>query len=333
MTTALDSTPANGTTCADLLLVRMALPNATPKKVRQDLATLVNAQMLAAEFDELRNGLASSGFLNKGKRNSYALTDEGRVRALDLLGVTELPPRTKWSTVVARYLFPKAAGLSAEAAAKLASADKLAAFILKRKYGLAAGSGSTVKQVIEAVACKELGFTDETTLEGVMCRVLSSLMGAERLTKQKIARQLPLFQTGLTAASADSARRKIVRDWLAGASPVPPSSAPRSVQPFDLPGFAASVRVMASGSPPEDRFHDNKVFIADLWRASQRQRNFPRLSLPEFKQRLVEANTQSLLHLSRADLVQAMDPQQVADSETEYLHATFHFVLIEGVPP
>jgi hypothetical protein len=72
------------------------------------------------------------------------------------------------------------------------------------------------------------------------------------------------------------------------------------------------------------------VFIAALWRASQREPNFPRISLSEFKRRLIEANTKDLLHLSRADLVQAMDSQLVADSETAYLNATFHFVLLEG---
>jgi hypothetical protein len=34
--------------------------------------------------------------------------------------------------------------------------------------------------------------------------------------------------------------------------------------------------------------------------------------------------------VSRADLVQAMDPQLVAESEIVYLNASFHFVLIEG---
>ena len=67
--------------------------------------------------------------------------------------------------------------------------------------------------------------------------------------------------------------------------------------------------------------------------ASQREPNFPRLTLGEFKHRLVEANSQHLLHLSRADLVQAMDPQLVAESETTLLNATFHFVLLEEARP
>jgi hypothetical protein len=134
----------------------------------------------------------------------------------------------------------------------------------------------------------------------------------------------------LTTASTDAARGKVVRDWLGGAPQSPAAPPP---EPFDLAAFAATVRALAGTSPPQDRFHDNKVYIAALWRESQREPNFPRLALPEFKQRLVEANSQGLLHLSRADLVQAMDPQLVADSETAYLNATFHFVLLEGDRP
>jgi hypothetical protein len=75
------------------------------------------------------------------------------------------------------------------------------------------------------------------------------------------------------------------------------------------------------------------VFIVALWRASQREPNLQRFSLSEFKQRLIEANAQHLLHLSRADLVQAMDPQLVSDSEIVHQNATFHFVLLEGDRP
>lgn len=329
MTTAL-ATP-HATAVADLLLLRMALPNAAPKRAREDLGKLLGVAVSAADFDDLRNELTSAGFLTKGKRNTFALTAAGRERALRFLGIAELPAGTKWPTLISKYLFPKAAGLSADAAAKLDSWDKLAAFILKRKYGLAAGAGSTVKQVLEAIACKDRGFPEETTLNGLLCAVLSRLMECERLTREKLAKQLPLFKTGLTSAKADAARRKLVQDWLSGAAPPPGASGP--AEPFDLAAFAATVRALAAQSPPQDRFHDNKVFIAALWRATQREPHFPQLSLPEFKQRLVEANSQNLLHLSRADLVQAMDPHSVAESETAYLNATFHFVLLEGDRP
>jgi hypothetical protein len=335
LTTALATPPATDTAVADLVLVRMILPSkkpVSPSVVRKDVNKLLDSELSAVEFDDLRSELASAGCLTKGKRNMLALADAGRERALRFLGVAELPSRMNWQTVIAKYLFPNAAGLSASAVAKLDSGEKLAAFVLKRQYGLGAGAGSTVNQVLEAVACKRLGFPDERTLDGLLCAVLSKLMGSERLTKETLIKQLPLFGTGLTAAKADAARRKVVRDWLRGAS-LQPQSIERADEPFDLTAFASTVRALAAKSPSQDRFHDNKLFIGALWRATQREPNFPRLSLPDFKQRLVEANSQNLLHLSRADLVQAMDPQLVADSETVYLNATFHFVLLEGETP
>ena len=165
----------------------------------------------------MRAELASAGFLTRGKRNTFALTDAGRERALRFLGVAELPARFNWSTVIARHLFPKAAGLSADLAAELDSGDKLAAFLLKRKYSLAAGAGSTVSQVLEAVVCQRLGFPHETTLNGLLCEVVNKLIGSENLAKEQLVKQLPLFDTGLKAVTADAARCKVVRDWLSPA--------------------------------------------------------------------------------------------------------------------
>ncbi len=353
MTTVLTTPPNIDTAVADLILVRMILPSkrpAAPKVVRQDVGKLLHTELPDAHFHELRSELASAGLLTSGKRNTFTVSDAGRRRALHFLGVAELPSPIKWSTVIARYVFPKAAGTSPAEAAALNSGDKLTAHLLKKKYELPAGAGSSVNQVLEAIVCKELGFTQETTLNGLMCAVLSELLGSERLTKEKLVKQLPLFQTGLAAVTADAVRGAVVRDWLTrvhGAvqrrqapvdetfdehgetgAPKPPVD-----DHFDLPDFAATVHALAAHSQPEDRFHDNKVFIAALWRAAQREPNFPHLSLPQFKQRLVEANSQNLLHLSRADLVQAMEPHLVSESETVHLNATFHFVLIERVRP
>jgi hypothetical protein len=339
MTTALSTPPATETAVADLVLVRMSMPGkkpASPSVVRRDVGKLIGPDFSSAEFDDLRNELAGAGFLTKGKRNTFAITDAGRERALRFLGVTEMPARVNWSMVIAKYLIPKAAGLPADVADKLNNGDKLAAFVLQRKYGLAPAPGSRVNQVLEAIVCTRLGHPHETTLDGLMCAVLSELVGSERLTRGTLAKQLPLFETGLTSATADAARCKVVRDWLGceprAAKPAQ-ASEPSAGEPFDLTAFAATVRALAAKSPPEARFHDNKVFIVALWRATQDEPSFPGLALPEFKQRLVEANSQNLLRMSRADMVSAMDPQLVTDSETTYLNATFHFVLLDGEHP
>lgn len=326
--------PSAGTAAvADLLLARYALPNAAPKKVREDVGRLLDAGLSTARFDELRAELASAGFLARGKRNTFTLTDAGRERALRFLGLNELPPRITWAAVVNQHVFPKAAGLEPDAAAKLQKGEQLAAYLLRRKYGLPSRAGSSVKQVLQALVCQKLGCPEETTLDGLFRAVLSKELESDHpLTKEQLVKQFPLVKAGLKSVRADDARRRLVQDWLAGQTAPGRDERPHAEQ-LDLPAFAATVRALARSSPPQDRFHDNKVFVAALWRASQRELNFPCLSLPEFKRRLVEANARHLLHLSRADLVQAMDPGLVAESEIRYENATFHFVLLEGARP
>jgi hypothetical protein len=330
--TATESSPAT-TVFSDLILVRYALPNATPKRVREDVGKLLDTALSVVQFDRFRDELVSADLLAKGARRKFTLTAAGRERALRFLGLSDLPPRAKWTTAINNHLFPKAAGLEPEAAAKLDKGEKLAAFLLRRRYGLSARAGSSIGQALEAIVCKKVGFPEEASLDGLYRAVLSKELDSDhQLTKEQLAKQLPLFGTGLHSVSADAIRRKLVHDWLM-AKPAPPPIRPVQVDQFDLPDFAATVRALAARSAPQDRFHDNKVFIAALWRVSQREINFPRLSLPEFKQRLLEANARQLLHLSRADFVPAMDPQQVAESEITHENATFHFVLLEELRP
>ena len=64
-----------------------------------------------------------------------------RDRAAVDIGI--MPPRFNWNTVVAKHLFPTAAGLPKETAAKLDNGDKLGTYLLKCKYGESLGkSGS-----------------------------------------------------------------------------------------------------------------------------------------------------------------------------------------------
>lgn len=340
MTATLTAPPAVAApgTLADLILARMALPAKTspaPSVVRTDVGGLLHGRPLSAdEFAAARDGLASAGLVTV-KGRSVRLTGDGRRRALKFLGTDELPPRTNWKTVQTKYLFPKAVGLSAETAGRLTTGDELAAFVLKRKYDLPTGSGASVKAALEALACRDLGYPDESTLEGLMRAVLSRRLGAdERLTVDGLAAQFPLFETGLNSVNLDVARKTLVRAWLTAARPEPvPTAEPEPAAEFDLAAFAGTVLALARVRPPADRFHDNKVFIDAVWRASQREPGFPRMGLPEFKARLVDANRAGLLALSRADEVQSMPGELVSASETPYLNATFHFVLIQGDRP
>jgi hypothetical protein len=327
MSVALAAPPA---VAADLVLVRMALPARRPPgpaAIRKDVGRLLHGRDLSAEeFTALRDELAAAGLVTATGR-SVGLADGGRARAMAYLGISEFPPRATWKTVLAKFLFPRAVGLPPEVAERMTSKDRLAAQLLKLKYDLPDDAGSKVGEVIEALACRTLRHPEETTLDGLMRRTICRevLKTGERLTKKELIKQLPLYETGLIKGTADEIRQALIRAAL-NAEPEPPAE-------FDLTAFARTIQVLARTSPPEDRFHDNKVYIAALWRVGQREAGFPRMTLPVFKARLVEANQAGLLRLSRADLVQAMDQARLAESETPYLNATFHFVLIEGGRP
>jgi hypothetical protein len=106
-----------------------------------------------------------------------------------------------------------------------------------------------------------------------------------------------------------------------------PTPEPAAAEEFDLEAFANTVRAAARHAPT-GRFGDNKVFIGHLWRQLRDQPQIAPLGLDGFKAKLLEANRGRLLTLSRADLVQMMDPDDVRESETGHGTAASHFVLI-----
>ena len=74
---------------------------------------------------------------------------------------------------------------------------------------------------------------------------------------------------------------------------------------------------------------DYKVFISRVWETMQQQHPDLQLSLAEFKQRLVTANQQRLLTLSRADMAYALDANDVAASAINHMNSTFHFIRLD----
>ncbi len=89
--------------------------------------------------------------------------------------------------------------------------------------------------------------------------------------------------------------------------------------------FASIVNTAARAVPASGRYGENKVFISEAFKAARSSQ--PSLSMSEFKDRLVQANREGLVRLSRADLISAMDPKLVSASETDAKGATFHFIL------
>jgi hypothetical protein len=140
---------------------------------------------------------------------------------------------------------------------------------------------------------------------------------------------------GSARADKTAIRIALIRSWL-GASGRPPATATatpanggpqKADRPVDLEQFARSV-IAAARSAPSGRWGSSKVFVNHVWR--QFSSETPAVSdLPTFKSRLLEANRQGLLRLSRADLVIGLPQHDVRESEIATVgNDVFHFVNI-----
>jgi hypothetical protein len=322
---------------AELLLARLLVPTKRPptlRAIRSGLDRFFRQQPTTGRWQETVEALRSAGLLTP---RALRLTDAGRTRALELLGIRELPPRCKWQTIQARFLLPVALGLpptARDARKRIEKAEGLAALLLKRHFDLPVGASPTLGQVLEALACKRLGFPGETSLAAVKAEVLSRLIDSdERLTPQDLKKKLPRVLLNAKRGGVTGIREVVLHGWADGATrrPEPPPPLPPEPAEFDLTDFAETVKAAARDCPT-GRFGDNKVFISHVWRRLSDEPPFRSMDLPTFKQRLTEANPR-LLTLSRADLVQAMNEADVRESETEYLGGRFHFILLDKEQP
>ncbi len=318
--------PAPAGPLADLILVRLLPPAKSPpspKKVRDDLAPFFHTPPSPGQVSETTNSLRAAGLM---KPLGHHLTDAGRDRAMVYLGISELPAKVNWRTVKAKFLVPKALGLS-EAAVK--DGDKLAAVLLKRKLGLPVGTGDTLTAVFDALACRELGFPDKAKMN-LRDAILSKLVNEDRpLSITDLKKAVPARLLEPQGKGTDGLRKLALKGFADAVDGTPVQQPePQPDETFDLEDFANTVLSVARKSPT-GRFGDNKVFISHVWRQLRDEPRFKRLGLDGFKAKLVDANRADRLTLSRADLVQVMDPADVRESETAYLNATFHFILID----
>lgn len=158
--------------------------------------------------------------------------------------------------------------------------------------------------------------------------------------------QVALVQRWLRgAAGPQEAGRDVATPAARAATPDPPTAAidagapvqsapparPATAadEPGDLRTFADHTLAAARSVPEGGRFGEHKVFVSRAWDAFLARGNGAVKDLATFKERLVRANQQGLLRLSRADLVEVMDPADLARSEIQSLGATFHFVRVD----
>jgi len=139
------------------------------------------------------------------------------------------------------------------------------------------------------------------------------------LSAKDAAKLAPRMLLGVAKAGVDGYRMKVIGGSFEDR--VVPSAEPPLAA--DLQAFATAV-LDAAPNCPTGWSGDDLVLIAHVW--NHVKDRFEPLDLAGFKEKLLVANRERLLSLSRADLVQALDPQDVRESETTWMNATFHFL-------
>lgn len=324
-----------------LILSRLLAKTPTPGGAKKDVGAVAAAHLTPGEwtalFDAHWQRLHEAGLIgpdpakkpSKTPPKALVLTAAGRRRALDFVGVADVPAGTTWAKLQSDYLVPKAIGLTpgSKEAAALKTAGPLQLSIVLRDRHAPARTGMTAKKLLAAIAWQAIGVESEADFnaENVVQQLVFQC-APKKTTTGKVVAALAARAVGSAKTGAPDLRIAVLRKWLL-ASPGGNNRPPDPPAGENLESFAGRVLAAARRCPAAGRFGDNKVFISHVWRQFN---GGPAAAdgLTNFKQRLIDANREGFLQLSRADLVEAMNPADVEESTTAYGNATFHFVRI-----
>lgn len=331
------------------MLVRfLALPKKTkpgPAQICKDMYSIFEETFPApSAFNALVETalaeLASEGLI---ERKPFSLMETGHKHALRYLGATDIPGNVTWQTLRYIYLIAKIYDLdinSPDVRKRLKDIKRVKGHAVKHQYGLRLlPHMPTLKQAIDALLWKQSGI--ETSVEFNTKNAIRNFLEmdlnersslnaeslrdviAKKVTKARnknsheirrcILQQLPEKRNDRESVTTDSAITLPITDEID--------------KVLDIKVFAVEVQHIAKASK-SGKFGDHKVFINHVWQNMQQTSLTETLNLPKFKNLLTDANKQGLLTLSRADMVAAMNATDVAESEIQYLNATFHFIQI-----
>jgi hypothetical protein len=129
-------------------------------------------------------------------------------------------------------------------------------------------------------------------------------------------------------ARSEKAAKRLVEGSAAAAMPLPPKAkTKRGAKPAPAPARlelnAANLLAVADALPASAKYHHRNVF---LWPLLQRFGLTPQ----EAKSALIKMHQNEEITLTRADLVEAMDPELVRRSEISHSGARFHFLTVES---
>jgi hypothetical protein len=325
----------------DIILARLATVRkpASPAGLARELR-----QLAPAAFSDARWFAAVEQSLSR-LRDRDAVDGRGRPVARAQLGQLGLRSAGPWRKLYQQILPGLGLGIAAADSrirGQLDGHDGWAAAVVARARGFwRDGSPPPCTAVCDTLVWRSLGLpgNPKKTPPEIRTHFLAQELGRPDSPPVRLLRHLAARDVGAVRPDLRGLREALARRWLAAAS-WQVAGGPEQVgtdrsrpsAPADrLSELAAAVRDAAARAR-EGVFGRTMVFIASLWRTLQSHPAVAGLSLDEFKHRLVAANRAGLLVLARADLVAAMDPRDVSESEIRHLEASYHFVEREAAP-
>ncbi|MCP3098066.1 hypothetical protein LZ198_04150 [Myxococcus sp. K15C18031901] len=304
------------------------------------LRPLVEHRLSRAEWKTRAQGLVDAllaeGLVEARGRSRLALTEEGRARVQAFLQVEQLPRSLTWKKLKATHLLARGLGLPPSRAVltRLSKADGVRTAVLRRQHPDVGTDELSLAQLRDRLLWRQLGVETERpfSLSAVQAHLLGQLLEADVKDPRRGLEQWVARAAGSTRVDAEAVRQTLLRGWLlpeATSAPVEERAAPTAPRTRPPPArvsvedFAEHVLDVARALPT-GRFGHDKVFISHVWRALQPE--WPHREA--FDAALLEANRTRHLSLTRADLVSAMDPTDVAESEVRSFGASFHFVVV-----
>lgn len=342
---------------ADLLLSRLLFADKngmTVSELKAALKAIAGSELsntaYTQQIETTLANLGEPGYTQPVSLSRHQLSDSGRQHILDVLNLKTLPPRLQWKTLkntdwIAHALNLPA--LSTETRKRLGEADGLRAAILQRGFDLPISPFGTLTQARNALLWQHLcnpqaaehlqaqlpNLQQQAFNQGtVMAALLNDLLQTPKpLRWDKALSQLVAKVAQAKRTTPDELRTAMLRQAVTSAAPPPPktgTTTPNTPATLSDEAFA-ELTLNAAKATQEGRLGDSKVFISRVWATLQQQHPDLTLSLEDFKQRLVTANQQRRLDLSRADLAYALDASDVSASEINHLNSTFHFIRLD----
>jgi hypothetical protein len=279
---------------------------------------------------------------NKNKRATESgppqLTASGRQALPQLFGVEHVPVVKDWAH--GKQLAALAGSMKRRGATtKQLDADTLSAWILTHHYGLPAGI-KTAAQAVDRLAWRALGVErdapfDPSAVQRYLLREIVpensrvNLDAWRRMLAMRALQGETHDANGLTRALLAQPLGSTVSLAQTQPEPVRNDNSGTQQASLSLGDFARAVTEAAT-RPEVARFHDDRAFIGSVWDCMRGHSPVGDMSLEQFKTTLIEAHRARLLHITRADLVSAMDPAEVERSEARYQDSTFHFVQLDA---